>query len=262
MDLATHPTEATGIHVLADQAAVVKGAWTTLNPSIPTSIEGFWLTWGSFYDGVLFQVDIAIGAPGAETIIIPDLFFQDHMGGSIYYPIAMPKGTRISARTQATLYGAIDATIQLTGKASTFMADRGGPGRCITTSDNQSFDPGPTVSGDRTRVAAKGSWVEMFNSTPYPIRHLQVMGLPQDTTTEYASFLVDIGVGSPNGETTIIPNIWFNGSYAAGGFGVQRMQYTTFEIEIPAGSRIVSRCGSESLNPGAGDLWVGLWAFE
>lgn len=66
--------------------------------------------------GALFALDVATGAGGAETVVIPDLQFSSNAGadtfnpGSWSVPLSIASGTRIAARAAS---GTTDATDRL-----------------------------------------------------------------------------------------------------------------------------------------------------
>ena len=103
-----------GVAVDSGGTANTKGAYTVITSSITNSIAGFFLAFdvqnnaGSV--GIVYHlVDIAVGAPGSEIIIIPDYqhttyYYSGSSSGNImpvfspYFPIAIKAGTAISVR--------------------------------------------------------------------------------------------------------------------------------------------------------------------
>ncbi len=64
-----------------------------------------------------YLVDIAIGAAGSEVIIIPDIIIRNT--GSqfqppvVWYPVALPPGTRLAARAQSASTFAQNRTLDI-----------------------------------------------------------------------------------------------------------------------------------------------------
>jgi hypothetical protein len=111
-----------GVDAIGFNAATTLG--TTLTPSTTANTKGSYaqlsaatardyygltivfdtLNFNPSYTGKLYMVDLAIGAGGSETVIMPDLIFWNVWGTAlpqiVPLPIQIPAGTRIAARAQ------------------------------------------------------------------------------------------------------------------------------------------------------------------
>ena len=105
-----------GTSVTASATANVKGSFTTLAPPSGGSLtvrDYAGLVVGVCYGSTIaFLTDIAIGASGSEIIIAPNL--STNLGSYMHLPIPIPKGTRLSARVQASS-GGVAAKISILG---------------------------------------------------------------------------------------------------------------------------------------------------
>ena len=108
-----------GAEVDPGGTANTKGAYTEIVASTSESIRGFNICFGDrdtsrATAGFLF--DIAIGAGGSEEVIVSNYFFHTQASEtsspwlSPFFPLALPAGTRISARSQSE---SINATQRL-----------------------------------------------------------------------------------------------------------------------------------------------------
>ena len=80
-----------------------------------------------------FALDIATGAGGAETVVVPDLFFTTDLGDNVMppgwgFPLSIASGTRIAARIASQTTDATDRVIkvEVIGSTSTGFAPAGG----------------------------------------------------------------------------------------------------------------------------------------
>lgn len=118
-----------GIAIDPGATANTKGAYTQLTASTTHDLAGFFLGFdmqnhpgGSTSVGSTIAVDIAIGASGAEKIILPNVLRTHQLfsgGGDValpltpIFPITIPAGTRIAARAQCQITTATDRNIGL-----------------------------------------------------------------------------------------------------------------------------------------------------
>lgn len=230
-----------GTNISVGSPANTKGNWTQLIASTARRASWLMVSLGLPSTTNRFLVDIGVGANPNETVIVPNLPNQPrsttaYMVSSCLFPVAIPAGTRISARAQNnSTSGVVRVSAQVFGE--TFA---GGPGSAqvdgygpdLTDSGLTSIDPG-------TVAHTKGSWVPLTTSSTRAMRWM-VVGVGGDLATRAAnqSWLVDIGVGSP--ETILVENLFFisdsNNDIPVPGF-------VTFPVpRIPAGTRISARC--------------------
>lgn len=113
-----------GTPIDAGAVANTKGAWAEVVRATPSPIGAISLSVGNNKDVARvfapFQVDIGIGAAGAEQVVIPDLVFSAEPGDDLIFPsttwpmpVAIPAGTRIAARCRSSITGAGDRTLDV-----------------------------------------------------------------------------------------------------------------------------------------------------
>jgi hypothetical protein len=100
-----------------------KGSWYEITSATTTPIKGFIVGitgYNSSRTNATWYIDIAVGGAGSEAAVIEDMFcIADdtndtiHPGSSMFYPISIPIGTRISARASCTINDATDRLLQL-----------------------------------------------------------------------------------------------------------------------------------------------------
>jgi hypothetical protein len=108
-----------GVEIDPGAVANTKGSWTEITSSTNEQWGGFILTLGgknnTTRDHTLWLLDLAIGGSGSEVILIPDygignVAAMDRVApvASSFFPVFIPKGTRISVRAQCDLTDATD----------------------------------------------------------------------------------------------------------------------------------------------------------
>jgi hypothetical protein len=150
-------------------------------------------------------VDIGIGAAAAETAIIPDLMAgftgnTGNNGGRHYiFPLRVPSGSRISARTQSVLTtGGVDVFVELFGGQR--HPDGWWAGSHVTayghnaaTSAGTVFTPGNS--------GAEGTGVSMGATTAdHKALVLGVQGHSTDTTWGSLAYHFDVGIDAASTE--------------------------------------------------------------
>lgn len=256
-------TTSRGTAITASATANTKGSYTTLIASTAHTAKGFLVTFGTAAAGVDYLVDISIGAAAAEIIIIPDLMVGSGTGSiarqsAVFIPIAVPAGTRISARCQAsTLSSTVRVKIHLLGDLPGGMEPFG---KCLhygavaATSQGTTIDPGATAN-------TKGAWVALTAASTYATKAIfwDQSNLVQTTRTS-ADWMLDIGVGAAASELVIVPNMHIEAS-TTDDFNVHGPS-PLLAVSIPAGTRISARCMCSINTATVRNLAIALWAFS
>jgi hypothetical protein len=108
--------------------ANTKGAYAQLTASITNDLVGFFLGFDRHGDGttttdVEALLDVAVGAAGSESVILPNLYCLNENTSNInlqhpdctpFLPIHIPSGTRIAARAQGSATTATARVLGLT----------------------------------------------------------------------------------------------------------------------------------------------------
>lgn len=221
-----------------------KGAYSTLVASTEFDIN--LLVFSNDYSPYTcdYLIDIAIGAAGAEQVIIGNLIHSTVLdefydSAPFYAPIKIPAGSRLSARSQcstATQTSYIFCNLYQSSLIPTFGA--------IDTYGANLGDSGGTQLAGGSVAWAKGSYVEITSSTVRSIKGIIVgSGNILNTTRASTSFFVDIAIGTTNNEVIVAQDIHFSSTY---GMSMLPRYLSLIPVNIPLGARISARvnCGT------------------
>lgn len=214
-----------------------KGAWTTVLASTTYDIYGFWLGVSSTQASNTrtdMMLDLAIG-PNQENIIVPEWLCGWRalavLGPApVYFPIFIPRGTKISARVQA-LIASDTAELMFFGNAGTsampgpLFAGCDAYGTAVASSIGTSHTPGN--SGADSTAADIGSTLAKH----YGAVLLMVQGTLADTNMGNAAYHWKLVLGAVQ-----LCQWWF------GSEGAERVMGpfppTPFLASLPSGSQL------------------------
>ena len=226
-------------NVYPNSAANTKGNWTQLTASTPCQANGFWLNLGQANQARDWLTDIAIGPAGSEKVIISNLLVSKSFPVySLYFPLTLPAGIRIVARTQNTGTGSSYINVGIILNTPGFLPSAT-LSRCTTYGANEADSGGVSVDSGET-AHTKGAWSEIVASTTYPVKMLfAIPGLRNvNRVNLYQATLFDIGIGAAGSEIVVVPNIYFlNPGYSL----FNPPAFGPYMVNIPAGSRLVVR---------------------
>jgi hypothetical protein len=237
--------------VIASPGSInTKGAYTQIVASTSSDAAGL-LIGGSIVGAASLNtlIDIAVGAGGSEVVVIPDVscirISSTPMAiPQFYVPLAIPAGTRISARIASSDTSAI-ATLSVQIVTSTANLPQS-CGTCeawgVTAASSRgvTVDPGGTAN-------TKGAYTQLTAGSSFKVNYLVVGFMPDPANNNQGfNYLVDIAVGSGGSEQVIVSNIHI---YAASNIGTGQARLT-LPVSIPAGSRVAVRaqCSSNTVN--------------
>jgi hypothetical protein len=199
--------------------------------------------------GRQFAFDLATGAGGAETVIVPNMLTDSngntsHTSQGLWnLPLAIPASTRIAMRVQ------VNSTTSNTLRCSLSLIAAGetpGPtsyvnyGYDATDSGGTSVDPGATPD-------TKGAYSQITASTS-AIAQVLCLNVTSRANTAGASafWAVDIATGAGGAETVLIPDLRFE--YGQPGVadptGMQ-LRTRTFLTYIAASTRLAVRASCD-----------------
>jgi hypothetical protein len=159
------------------------------------------------------------------------------------FPVKIPAGTRISARSQAST-GASVVRCSVILFSQGFLP--GQPLGIVTTYGAVTADSGGTSIDPGGSANTLGSYVEITATTTYPIRYLAIaIGNQKNGTRSSQSWLVDISVG-PATETVLISRLALNCSTSPD--SVMPQVFNMMPVNIPAGTRITVRAQSDGID--------------
>lgn len=234
----------TATNLPSNASANTKGAWTQLIASTAFEAQGFYASFRGVVASQDVLFDIGIGGAGSEQAIISNMAFSQQtlrVAAGVYIPLNIPKGSRISARAQATLGGGLAVSIALYPVALG-LKHAEGFGRTVTMGANTA-DSGGTSVDPGGSANTKGAWSEISSSCPIDVQWLIVCITNQNNSaTTTTVFAIDIGVGGAGSEVVIIPDLF---SVVDSGIDTPEPQYYSIPVQIPAGSRVAARaqCG-------------------
>jgi len=231
-----------GTTVTAPGANNTKGAYTELVASSAHDADALLVVLQIGLNAVGYLVDIAIGGAGSEKVVVPNIphgsanSTRDTDSLAVIVPLAIPAGTRISARYQAsTASGSIvraTATL-LKGnfKSPSALGVVSALGALTASSRGTNIDPGGTIN-------TKGSYAELIASTAYDIKALVVIPRKVANGLSVATWwLLDIAIGGAGSEKIVIADY----ALTASDRDILSPESTVIPVDIPAGSRVAAR---------------------
>ena len=229
------------ITVTAGASAHTKGSWQEIDSSLSIDVTQMFIIplWaGNVAEHIFFLLDIGVGSSGSEVVVVENIIMGQNgsLGKGvlqpIIFPVAIPSGSRVSARCQATV--ASEAVSPIIG----FFSGDIRPQTVITMGANTattlgtSIDPGGTSN-------TYGSWVEIESSTIRNISGLFVAVNASNTDILPARWYLDVAVGSAESEQAVI-----SGYHLFARFNLNEISpkiSPIFPVSIPIGSRISCR---------------------
>jgi hypothetical protein len=227
----------------APGTANTKTGWDEIAAS--TSYDASWirlnfLSHTATHDGL---VDIGVGAAGSEKVLIPNIIVFKSTGAlylaNYMFPVAIPKGTRVAIRWQASATGGrTDLRMTLGGvgfRPSASFSKVMAWGANLTDSGGTSIDPGGTVE-------TLSAWQEILASTEADCRGL-IIGIGNRsnivrTGAHWHNF--QIGVGAAGAEKTLLLIPQFSAANT-GDDALYGNAHGLLPVDIPAGTRLAAR---------------------
>ena len=224
--------------------AHTKGAWVELVASTAADYHFVGITIDQTATSAQLSnalVDLAVGAVGAEVVVVPDLA----MGGSqnlsyagdvtqkAFMPLAIPAGSRVAARIQS-FAAASPSRITLAAFSAPGMNS---PSSVLNLSGNGAVD------SEALPNPSNLVFQEVVASCPVALQGLVVTAQPNTNNTGFTDFRASIGIGASGAEVEhFLPWAWrvqnaeylFTRSFAGPHVGY-------YPIAIPAGERISIR---------------------
>ena len=229
-----------GTQVDSSGTANTKGSFTELVASTPFDADGVVIYVGAS-NADSFLLDIAVGAAASEQVVIPDIHndTKGSMEMNFYAPIAVPAGSRISARIADDVASVRNSFIGIGLLPKNFLASEA-LGRAtaygVVTADSggTQIDPGGSAN-------TKGSYAQVVASTTNPIKMLCVAFATAagNHALTNAFSLADIAVGAAASEQVILDNIQMR--HENNTDNVHPFFTGLIPVNIPAATRIAVR---------------------
>jgi hypothetical protein len=225
------------VTVTADATPHTMGAWTEIIASTSDDAQIIIVRPSNSTNGTATQgfSDIAIGAAGSEQIIIDGVVSgainqTSSQICNLIFPIAVPAGSRISARSQNVI-ASRSGTIQI----SLMKCD------IAEIKSIQSLTKNPSTSRQFTLVG-NDTWNEIVASTTLPYRALLFFPSTGTANTLAGSAILELGLGASGQEQSlsVLPALYIVTEYVT-------LSHNSFfpiywpKTPIPTGSRISAK---------------------
>ncbi len=233
-----------GTLVNASASANTKGSWVQITAATTADCNLFSFSTLVNASNRNFSVDIGVGAAGSEKVIINDMLFSENSNndnGLIYqFPIHIPSGTAISARSQVSDTSAtgVRVNFDLSDGAWTQME---GPAGVDTIGYSTTTTKGTSITAGAN--SAKGAYAVLSSSTSRDYMGIViafdflVLGAPSDRT------LWDVAVGAAGSEKIIIADYF---TVPGGGYW-QPMTTAFYPVFIPSGTAVSARAQTNNV---------------
>lgn len=237
------------------------GAWVELTASSPFDAVGIWVdVTGTASSGRPYMIDIGVGAAASEVVVVPSVYIQHTLreASGIMIPVAIPAGSRISARAQVNN----STTRTITASARLVSVCDNIPWEVASTVQTYGVNAGSTqmTPCDPGGVADTLVWTELSASTSHRIRQLSFVvamtGVNQALSD--ARFRISIGTGGSGSEVAVIPDVFVFASALAD--HVVPAAHGPFQVDIPSGTRLVAGVRSSNIDASDRLIDVGVWA--
>lgn len=252
VDLASDPSQSSGVHVISSATTNTKGTWLQLIAATPYDFE--LLVLGTKAPGAnSFSIDIGIGGAGSEVVLIPDWMVgtgDQAAAHRVQFPVHIPAGTRISARCQSSASsGDLEITVQgFAGNAQGY-AGVDCIGFVAATTAGLAVD---LAGGTRFLF---GSYTELIHTTTKDYAGVMLMMNGASGGGINQSWLWCLAIGASGSEVEIISNVWMNMDNGAG-----LAFYPFVPLKIPAGTRLSIRQMHEGTSPSTSPTYT-LYGF-
>lgn len=234
-------TTSGGTTITASASGNTKGSYTEITAATAFNAQGIIVCLGRVDVIYNFLVDIAIGAAGSEVVIVSNIPARSASSCGIdlqyFLPIAIPSGTRISARCQCTSGGSITIQCSIIVIGNSTTSTYAFSGVDIIGPNVSTTDPGVGYLTTGTSNDTKSPWQELTASTSKAYKAVTVV-LSNYIATNNTNYLVDIGVGASSSEVVLIPDISGSGDTTA---PAQMNFVGPLPCAIPSGTRISFR---------------------
>jgi hypothetical protein len=237
-----------GTTIVGHDNAHTKGSWVQLSAAITFDASGIIINipWTDTYS---YLVDIGIGGEGSELVLISNILSHCNSDnaktrgqkGSYFFPVHIPKGTRVSARCQSSV-GAKSLEVILYLVSGGFTSNA--PYNIVSTFGDTAASTTGTAVDPGGSANTKGSWVQFSASCSFALR--EVIIAVTASGNSYGRLLMDIGIGGGGSEVVIISNWAIYHQYDS------QTRYPCVSpllpFSVPAGSRIAVRCQNDNID--------------
>lgn len=231
----------------SDSTANTKGSYTQFTSSTTYPASGIYLNTGYSVSSADYLFDVAIGGAGSEVVIISNILHSvtsgsgRMIGSSYFFPISIPAGTRLAARSQNSQGGAGHYVA-----LEMFLISQGimQSGSGVATHGADTADSGGTSIDPGGAGSTKGSYSEIVASTTYPYIGFSLdFGIQRNQATQWCEWNVDLAIGGAGSEVIILTDFHLSNNLSIHSVTPRTTPY--FPIPIPAGTRIAARASCD-----------------
>ena len=230
-------TTSAGTTLTADAVtANVKSAWVELTAATPYDVGSLSVILCNLSAArTNCLIDIGIGAPGAEVVLIGDLLYSGRSTEDALYqfPVGIPAGTRISARIQAN---ALAVTADVSMQLNSYSVARPSAS-VVDTYGANTADSGGTDTDPGTTANTRGAWFELTPATTVDLSGFSLgFGTGGDASLTTGRFLYSVAIGQAGSEQVIAEGIPLAANSSTDDIIPKSSQF--FDVQIPAGTRL------------------------
>jgi len=251
-----------GSLVTTGSTANTKGAWVTLASGLAEPVH--WVNLWSYQATALSGadtarlIDLAIGAPGSETIVAPDLIWGFRGRRGTLLPLYVPAGATLRARAAGAQAGDGKA-LALDLYAGEPDAGLSAPGR-ITAYGVVPASSGGTQVTSSASLGVKGPYAQLTAATTAPIHALMVLVQGASSSIPFTDLTLDIAVGPSGQETDILHDLRFELDSDRELVTPLASEFQPLSMSIPAGTRLAARAARQT-GSGAAAVEVAVYGF-
>ena len=195
----TNPYERSSATLTASGSINTLGSYSQLIASTAATYHGFWIHLRAASSSTAtYMLNIATGAGGAESVIIPNYFFincNGAVGQLAWFAVKIAAGTRIAANVQSTA-ASQTVVLELWGDATTT------PPFLNTTAVAYGANTGTTLGTSvTTGINVYGNWTSIGTTSR---DHYGWVICNGGAATQPANSLYDVGYGPNSGSVTTV----------------------------------------------------------
>ena len=245
---------AVGTAIANPTSTNVKGAWTQIVAS--TTADAAFISVSLTGDNTIdssapnIAVDIGVGGAGSELVVLNNLWLNSYSGpntANYVFPLLLPSGTRLSARSQSAATGAGSSCyVNCQLFDSQFASGAQCSGVDCLGASLSGATAGTAVTPNAT-ANTKGSYAQLIASTARDYFALMAACTFNPQTNHFWAH--DISIGAAASEVVIVPNVLHNF------INNVNAMIPKIEIDIPSGTRLAMRSACNAASTPASN-WV------
>jgi hypothetical protein len=225
------------VNVTANSSAHTFGSWTQLVASTTAATSMIQFRSPASTNGVASGtiIQFGVGAAGSETAIFSAAigsFASGQQMLTIFVPVGIPAGSRISARVQSVITGGRTVAV------SVFSFWQVGNFASATEVDTYGVN---TATSRGTNIAASSAWTEITSSTTRDYRALVIIPSASNSNMLQENVIMDLGIGASGSEVVKFQHEFSTNTNETIVVAITRINGGFYVGHVPVGSRIAVR---------------------